>query len=282
LLGVWPGRRARKTNLPERLEDGNGFPPTPSNSYTDAVRVGPIVTLPLIVLAMACGGMSKRTDVGEVPGGPDAGAACAEPDSGVPDAGTFEPPPLEGLSTFPITFHNRCAQTVWPAWGPSGGLDNTVIDTELWFPLSPGSDRTVTGYSSVQEIGFWGRTGCSFDEEGAGSCATGECGGFVCPIVVNGFPPNTTVFFLQAGFLGGYNVGLRVEGTYCGDHECVADLHTCPDGPVTDRCGSTIACGDVCGESTPECCTGSESGCSPGRSYGGPSDYGDLVVTFCP
>jgi hypothetical protein len=179
-----------------------------------------------------------------------------------------------------VTFHNGCAQTVWPAWGPAGGLDNTVIDSELWLPLSPTSDRTVTAYSTVRDIGFWGRTGCSFDQAGNGTCETGDCRGFICTLEVNVFPENATVFALEQGFLDGYNMGLRVEGATCGNHECVADLRTCGDASVVkNACGATIACSDLCDGSGP-CCSQAGSGCSPSASN--PLDYGDLVVTFCP
>jgi Thaumatin family len=235
-----------------------------------AVRVGPILTPLPFLFVIACGGASTRKD----PGG-----ACAEPPSVVPDLAPFEPPPIGALGAFRVTFHNRCAQTVWPAYGSSGGLDESVIDTQLWLPMSPASDRIVTVYGGVREIGFWGRSGCSFDQEGNGTCETGECGSFVCPIVVNGFPESATIFDLPGGFHGGYNMGLRVEGVSCGNHECTANLDSCDDASVVkSACGRTIACSDICAAST-ACCT--RPGCnSSGLSHGDATD--DIVVTFCP
>jgi Thaumatin family len=242
-----------------------------------AVRVGPILILPPFLFVSACGGVSTRND----PGGAstDAGGACAEPASVVPDLPPFQPPPSGGLPAFHVTLHNRCAQTLWPAYGSSGGLDQSVIDTQLWLPMSPASDRTITVYGGVREIGFWGRTGCNFDQEGNGTCETGECGNLICPISVNSFPKSTTIFGLEEGFHGGYNVGLRVEGVSCGNHECTANLDSCDDGSVAkNACGGTIACSDICAAST-ACCT--RPGCnSSGVSHGDATD--DIVVTFCP
>lgn len=183
-----------------------------------------------------------------------------------------------------MTFHNLCAQTVWPAWGPAGGLDNSIIGPEWWLPMSPASERTVTVYGGVREIGLWGRTGCRFDPSGSGACETGECGGFVCPSSVNQFPASTTIFVLSRGFLGGYNVPLRVEGGACGFHECVADVGGCPGASVVqDDCGMPVACADICGTSTGPCCRRPGSGCSDAGPLGGnPGGSGDLVVTFCP
>ena len=149
--------------------------------------------------------------------GQRAWAARALSPREVPDAGAFQAPLAGSLGTYEVTLHNRCAQTVWPAWASMGGLDNTVVDTQLWLPMSPASDRAITVYGGLRDIEFWGRTGCSFDQAGSGACQTGDCGGFAC----NKDPLSTTVFVLKQGFVGGYNLGLRVEGPTCGEHECV-------------------------------------------------------------
>ncbi|MEP7053261.1 MAG: thaumatin family protein [Pseudomonadota bacterium] len=163
---------------------------------------------------VACGGASTDKDPGDVSAG--AGGACEAPSSVVPDLPPFQAPPINALGAYHVTFHNHCAQTVWPASAPSGGLENSVVDTQLWLPLLPASARTITVYGGVREIGFWGRTGCNFDQAGNGMCETGECGGFLCPMAF-GFPASATAFDLEGGFQGGYNVGLHIEGGSCGD-----------------------------------------------------------------
>ncbi len=197
----------------------------------------------------------------------------------MPDVKPFEPPPLDALGSFQVTLHNRCTETVWPAYGSTGGLDNSVIDTQLWFPMAPTSDRSITVYGGVREIAFWGRTGCSFDLDGNGTCQTGDCGGFVCPVFVGRLGQNATTFALESGFGTAYNLSLRVEGGSCGTHECSADLSSCDDASVVkNACGRVIACSDLCDAST-DCC--SRPGCEgTGVSSGDPTD--DVVVTFCP
>ncbi|MEI9940517.1 MAG: thaumatin family protein [Pseudomonadota bacterium] len=239
---------------------------------------------------IACGGASTHEDPGNMSAGAGgtstagmsagagSGGACEEPLSVVPDLPPFQAPPIDALGAYHVTLHNHCGQTVWPASAPSGGLENSVIDTQLWLPLLPANDRTITVYGGVREIGFWGRTGCSFDQAGNGTCETGECGGLLCPMAF-GFPPSATAFDLEGGFQGRYNVGLRVEGGSCGDHECTANLDDCDDASVLENaCGKTIACSDICSDS-PTCCA--RPGCdSGGVSHGDSGD--DLVVTFCP
>ena len=248
-------------------------------TLNDAFR---LLGLASLFLGVACGGRSSRTDSSSPSPDANATSACPLPTSAIPVVAPFQPPSDTPLGTFQVTFHNLCAQTLWPAWGSSGGLDNSIIDTELWFPLEAMSDRTVTVYGGVREIGFWGRSGCSFDDAGGGSCQTGDCGGFVCPIVVNAFPTNATVFALEEGFLDGYNVPLRVESAACGTHECVADLSACSHASVTeDACGTTLGCSNVCDETTSECCRQPPDGCA--ASPPNPdSDPGNLVLTFCP
>jgi hypothetical protein len=256
------------------------------------VRAASFVAFPLTFLAIACGGTSKRPDAGvgaldagdggrgaEVDSG--AGAVCPDPESSVPELAPFVPPPMDGLGSFQVTFQNRCAVTVWPAWGRGTGLDNSAIDPQLFLPMLPASDRTLIVYGGVRQLAFWGRTGCSFDQDGQGDCATGDCSGFACH-PLNHFPENATVFDLVRGFLGGYNVGLRAEGVACGSHECVTDLRTCgAASTVVDSCGGAIACSDACSEAAPECCRWAGSECSKEQTDHD-SDNDDLVLTFCP
>jgi len=237
------------------------------------VRVGPAVTLPFVILALACGGVSKHHDGGDAAPSTDDGGTCAEPASLVPEIPPYTGAPLDDLPTFLVTFHNQCVQTVWPAWGATGGLENGVIDGRVWLPLPAGDDRTVTVHGGVRELGFWGRTACSFDATGDGTCLTGDCGGFICSTNTLQFPPNATVYSLESGFLGGYNLGMHIVGPTCGEHECVTDLRACTSG-VKDACGTTVACDDIC--ATSACCE--ERGCSDGDFR----DGGDVEVTFCP
>lgn len=283
-----------------------------SIGYTAQVHFGSVCFPAVVLLASACGGESKHHDAPSTPAGAaglsesggaastggmsgmagmDASGAggasgrgaagCAEPPSVVPDLPPFEPPPIGPFGTYQVTFQNHCAETVWPAWGSAGGLDNSVIATELWLPLSPASGRSVVVYGGVRELGFWGRTRCSFDQAGNGTCQTGDCGGFVCPVNVNVFPASASVFVLNSGFLSGYNLPLRVEGATCGSHEYASSASACSDSfVVTNDCGAPIGCTNICGCSNSTCCTHPGSGC--GQSDGHNPGADDLVMTFCP
>ena len=221
-----------------------------------------------LLLFVACGGESTRRGTG---------GECPKPASETPDTPPFEPPPLP---PFELTFRNRCSQIVWPAWRSAGGLDNTVVDPQIWLPLVTGSNRTVTAYGVVRDIAFWGRTGCSFDRQGNGACETGDCGGFICPTIGSFALGSATVFAVLSGFQDTYNVGLRVEGSTCGDHECVTHLRRCDDAlSVRDACGNTIGCGYLCDSTAPSCCSSRAGGCS---TPVGDTDSDGLVITFCP
>ncbi|KAL5670472.1 hypothetical protein ACJX0J_022693, partial [Zea mays] len=71
-----------------------------------------------------------------------------------------------------FTFTNRCGDTVWP--GLLSGSRTPPLET-TGFALAPGQLRSLyapQGWSGR----FWGRSGCTFDASGKGSCATGDCG----------------------------------------------------------------------------------------------------------
>ena len=112
---------------------------------------------------------------------------------------------------------------------PRGGLDKPYQElagyakTDL---LAPGASHAFT---LPTEWGgrFWGRTGCVFDADGAGSCETADCGKAKCG-GAGGKPPATLAEFQLAGFGGkdfydislvdGYNLPMSV--TPVAGHGC--------------------------------------------------------------
>lgn len=270
-----------------------------TKGYAERMRLGLVAACSLSSLVTACGGKSAldaadsgSTSVGggrtnanggsTNTGAADPGPACGEPSSAIPDLGTPPIQPHDSLSSFELTLANQCGQTVWPAWRASGGLDNSVVDAKLWLPLPPATERVITVYSSVGELGFWGRTGCSFDRNGNGACATGDCRGFACPTQVLGFPRDATVFDLERGFTAGYNLPLKVAGTACGEHECAVAPSTCSAASqVRNACGETIACKDACSDVTASCCSDRGRACGPSQAQG-ELVFNDLLLTFCP
>ncbi|GKF67950.1 G-type lectin S-receptor-like serine/threonine-protein kinase, partial [Tanacetum coccineum] len=76
----------------------------------------------------------------------------------------------DGASGTKITIVNDCGFTVWP------GISSSPVLNVTGFELAKGTsqDFQVPGNWSGS---IWGRTGCTFDGSGHGSCVTGDCGG---------------------------------------------------------------------------------------------------------
>ncbi|HET6346414.1 MAG TPA: thaumatin family protein, partial [Myxococcota bacterium] len=120
---------------------------------------------------------------------------------------------------------------------------------------------------------LWGRTGCTFDGDGAGACATGDCGGQL-QCAVGGQSPATLAEFTFAGagqqtfydvsLVDGFNVPMQIEGggasASCPVTGCPADVNAaCPAGlERRDASGRVVGCSSACEAlGTPEaCCTG--------------------------
>ena len=229
--------------------------------FTRHAAIPPLLIV--LSLVVSCGAKSEL---------PEPVSSCPEPASAVPDPGSLMLGP-EGYETAQLTLHNQCAETIWPAWTRTGGFDATVLDPSLWAPLSPGESHDVpVYYNSSREIGFWGRTRCSFDEQGQGACETGDCGGFVCPIVVNQTPNDATTYRSMSGFGAQYNVPMRVTTPGCEAQQCSFNLDECSDASrVVGACG-IAGCREVC-PSASACCHMYSNGCY---------FSGDINLTFCP
>jgi len=194
-----------------------------------------------------------------------------------------------GVSGTVFTVVNSCSYTVWP--GVLTGNNGASLNGG-GFALTSGQSTPVTapaGWSGR----FWGRTGCTFDASGAGSCATADCGSGLMCNGAGGVPPATLAEFTlgdldyyDVSLVDGYNVPLSITtagGTGdCGKAGCVADLLTsCPaELSVTGSDGQVIACKSACEAfGTPEyCCTGDHNTpqtCSP-------TQYSMIFKAACP
>lgn len=228
-----------------------------------ATRYAAVPALSIVLLlVVACGGRSELVETI---------SSCPDPDSAVPYPGSLMLGP-GAYETLTVTLRNQCAQTIWPAWKRTGGLDASVPDPSLWAPILPEESREVTiYYLGPLEIALWGRTRCSFDEQGRGACETGDCGGFTC---FHGETPGdaTTYDFFKRAFLGAYNVPLRKRAPGCDALECRFDLDGCADASrVAGACG-VAACTNVC-PSASGCCDMFADVCLLG---------GEVDFTFCP
>ncbi|KAF4356657.1 hypothetical protein CsatB_006070 [Cannabis sativa] len=193
-----------------------------------------------------------------------------------------------GVTAATFNFVNRCDYTVWPGILANAGsprLDSTGFelpkDTSRSF-LAP------TGWSGR----FWGRTGCTFDESGSGSCLTGDCGSGVVECNGAGAAPPATLAeftlgtggqdFYDVSLVDGYNLPMVVEGTggsgLCASTGCPTDLNQ--QCPSELRVGNGNACKSACEAfGTPEyCCSGAYGTPATCR----PSVYSEMFKSACP
>ncbi|KAK9067847.1 hypothetical protein SSX86_011958 [Deinandra increscens subsp. villosa] len=142
-----------------------------------------------------------------------------------------------GASGDTITVVNDCAFTVWPGIYSSPVLDITG------FELREGDSRSFHTLANWRGK-LWGRTGCTFNGSGHGSCKIGDCGSD--EMECNGrlpTPPVTVVAFdlmaetgdfYNVSLINGYNLQMTVEPTStaaygCLKMGCVYDLNKrCP------------------------------------------------------
>lgn len=126
---------------------------------------------------------------------------------------------------------NKCAYTVWAAANPGGGQ-----------MLPTGHTWTLDVTASTHSGRIWGRTNCTFNTNGTGSCQTGDCGGLLRCTAYGGSPPATLAEyslngpnnqdFLDISLVDGFNVPMEFSrpSTGCnGGIRCAADINgQCP------------------------------------------------------
>lgn len=193
-----------------------------------------------------------------------------------------------------FTLVNRCDYTVWP--GILAGAGTSALST-TGFALAAGESMTVeapAGWSGR----LWGRTLCTFDADGKGKCATGDCGGSLQCNGNNAAPPatlaeftlghvdGTSLDFYDVSLVDGYNLPMMVaakggNGT-CSSTGCVTDLNlSCPrELQVDTDTTQGVACKSACEAfGKPEyCCSGAFG--SPNTCK--PSSYSQVFKAACP
>lgn len=188
-----------------------------------------------------------------------------------------------------FTFVNKCDYTVWP--GILSGANSAPLES-TGFKLQQGGTRTFqapAGWSGR----FWGRTACSFDGSGHGSCASGDCGsgrvecggsGAVPPATLAEFTLNGSggLDFYDVSLVDGYNLPMIVEASGgsggCATTGCLVDLNQrCP--PELQVAGGG-ACRSACEAfGSPEyCCSGAYA--TPDKCK--PTAYSELFKSACP
>jgi len=77
---------------------------------------------------------------------------------------------------------NRCTNTIWPAIATQNGAG----PAESGFELAKGESQNLTVDTNWNGR-VWGRTNCTFDSKGTGSCLTGDCSGVLNCTGIVGF-----------------------------------------------------------------------------------------------
>ncbi|KAI3703558.1 hypothetical protein L1987_73714 [Smallanthus sonchifolius] len=194
-----------------------------------------------------------------------------------------------GVSETTITVINDCGFTVWP------GISGSPVFDISGFELTEGNShsfQTPPNWSGR----LWGRTGCTFNGSGHGSCKIGDCGSgeMECngrsatpPVTVAEFGTNERSIFNETSFdvslMDGYNLQMTVEvtdgSTYlsgdCPKRGCAYDLNKrCPVELMLKGGGGCHSPCQLFG--TPEyCCNNSLVVCEP-------TSYSRLFSSACP
>jgi hypothetical protein len=171
-----------------------------------------------------------------------------------------------------FTLKNSCTETVWvagagnpiPAFnGSPGGLE-----------LPPGASATTS--VTVPWVGgrFWGRRRCTFDSNGKGSCATGDCGGLLQCQHAGAGTTSLAEFTLTGSATGSDNYDISLVDAFdfpisveLNDPQpahginaaCQVDLRaSCPAAQqILDASGNVVGCKSLCGlYGTPNYCCG--------------------------
>eukprot|EP01018_Ginkgo_biloba_P018655 Gb_14846 [translate_table: standard] len=199
---------------------------------------------------------------------------------------------INRISGSSFTLINSCDYTVWPGILANAG---TQTLSTTGFELSAGQTTELdapAGWSGR----LWGRTVCSFDSSGKGTCATGDCGGSLECNGMGAHPPATLAEFTlghgvaqdfyDVSLVDGYNLPMIVtakggNGT-CSTTGCISDLNlSCPrELQVDGGRGRGVACKSACEAfGSPEyCCSGAFG--NPDTCK--PSSYSRLFKTACP
>nr|AAR21072.1 PR5 allergen Jun r 3.2 precursor [Juniperus rigida] len=134
---------------------------------------------------------------------------------------------------------NQCGYTVWAAGLPGGGKR-----------LDQGQTWTLNLAAGTASARFWGRTGCTFDASGKGSCKTGDCGGQLS-CTVSGAVPATLAEYTQSdqdyydvSLVDGFNIPLAINPTnaQCTAPACKADINAVCPSELKVEGGCNSAC----------------------------------------
>ncbi|GMH25090.1 hypothetical protein Nepgr_026933 [Nepenthes gracilis] len=189
-----------------------------------------------------------------------------------------------------LTLLNHCKETIWPAILPGDNFTDDVDGTAL----KPGKFAVLTAPPGWHGR-IWGRTGCSFEGGGNGTCQTGGCGNSLKCSEPGKSPATLAEFslgqqsldFYDVSLVSGFNIPitvtpLRGKGN-CSTAGCDGDLRdSCPSElAVKAENGKTvIGCQSACDafDTDEYCCRGMYADPVSCRS----SNYSSSFKRVCP
>lgn len=148
-----------------------------------------------------------------------------------------------------FTIINDCQETIWPAVTPGDNFNGGGFSLK--------SGQSIVFNAPVGWSGrIWGRTGCKFNQNGNGSCQTGDCGASL-KCKASGKPPASLaeftladVDFYDVSLVDGFNLPVSVKAMgrgNCSTAGCVSDLRpNCPSELAVKSNGKIIACRSAC------------------------------------
>ncbi|KAK6790134.1 hypothetical protein RDI58_013934 [Solanum bulbocastanum] len=187
---------------------------------------------------------------------------------------------------------NKCKESIWPGILGTAGHETP---NNGGFHLNIGQ-QVVIQLPNLWSGRIWGRQGCCFDENGKGTCQTGDCSGLLNCSGVGGIPPATLVemtlgtsnnqkHYYDVSLVDGFNIPVSmipIRGSIgCGVAACEADLNqSCPEYLALKCQGKIVGCKSAClATNSPKyCCTGefaSKNTCKP-------TAFSQFFKTICP
>ncbi|PKA63224.1 Thaumatin-like protein [Apostasia shenzhenica] len=192
-----------------------------------------------------------------------------------------------------LTLVNNCDGSIWPA---TLGRAGNVSPKDGGFHLGAG-EQAVFNVPSGWSGRIWGRQGCCFDEQGKGSCETGDCGGGRLRCKGSGGAPPATlvemtfgtpqspVHYYDVSLVDGFNLPVTMTPTAgtgrCGAAACEANLNSCCPSRFEVRAGGrVVGCKSACLalEADKYCCSGEYSAANTCK----PTLFSHLFKAICP
>ncbi|KAK3009484.1 hypothetical protein RJ639_015445 [Escallonia herrerae] len=160
--------------------------------------------------------------------------------------------------THQLILVNNCKESIWP--GVLGGAGHPTPN-DGGFLLNSGQE-VVMDVPDKWSGRIWARQGCTFDQNGKGSCYTGDCSGFLHCQGKGGIPPATVVemtlgsatsplHFYDVSLVDGFNLPVSMApvggGIGCGMAACEVDLNVCcPSALEVKVGGKVVGCKSAC------------------------------------